>query len=121
MEQSILIKISPEELQKRIKDSIQEALQPLLHSKLNRFGEYPEPMSVYVEGLIYNGTFLLHHACMECSDGIIECTIRDSRWEYLTIMRYIPATRKLLKRKAEEVIDYLHSIGKECTFLEFKR
>lgn len=49
MEQSILIKISPEELKKLITDSIQEALQPFLHSKLNRFGEYPEPTSVNLD------------------------------------------------------------------------
>lgn len=49
MEQSILIKISPEELKKIIKDSIQEALQPFLNSKLNRLGEYPDPMSVNLD------------------------------------------------------------------------
>ena len=49
MEQSILIKISPEELKMIIKDSIQEALQPFLNSKLNHFGDYPEPSSVNLD------------------------------------------------------------------------
>lgn len=49
MEQSILIKISPEELKKIITDSIQEALQPFLNSKLSLFGEFPEPMSVNLD------------------------------------------------------------------------
>lgn len=45
-EQSILIKISPEELKKAIVDSIQEALQIFLKSKPYRIGDYPEPRSV---------------------------------------------------------------------------
>ncbi len=49
MEQSILIRISPEELKKLISDSVQEGIHILLKSNSNRFGEFPETQSVNLD------------------------------------------------------------------------
>ena len=49
MEQSILIKISPEELKKIIADSVQEAIHVYFKSKTNQLGYYPETQSVNLD------------------------------------------------------------------------
>lgn len=49
MEQSILIKISPEELKKMIADSVQEAIHVYFKSKTNGLGGYPETQSVNLD------------------------------------------------------------------------